>query len=102
MTLQSILEIADAHYPDGMILAHWDTLKGKPRTRSAGDTLALFVVNEIYETYDPRATDARQLHEAARVIQRAIDELVAVQGALSSASVDRSLADWCARQEEQP
>jgi hypothetical protein len=80
--LIEILERADSAYPDGMILAHWDARRNRPFARSQGDTLALFVVRELYETYIPDATDAEQLDEAARVIDRATLELASISEAL--------------------
>ena len=40
-----------------------------------GDTLAVWVVREIYETFDPDATDLAQVEEIIRVIQNGIGNL---------------------------
>ena len=100
MKLADVLDIADRHYPDGMIRLHWNERRECPHSRSQGDMLALFIVNEIFETYDPDRTDSAQLAKAARVLKRALAELASVHGALESASVEKIAADWCARTDE--
>ena len=47
--------------------------KGKPKP--AEDGLALFLVNEFRETFDPSLNDRDQLREAQRVIHNAAAEL---------------------------
>lgn len=52
----------------------------------SGDTLALFIVRELSDTFDPDASDTDQLVEAFRVIRRASKDLHRVAIALAAAS----------------
>ncbi len=79
MTLDEIIQMADEAYPDGLVArAH----KGE----DAGDTLALFIVRELADTYDPDASDAEQATAASGALGTAIDELQAVCSALANLS----------------
>lgn len=86
MTLQQIVGIADAAYPDGKVRECLRTGK------ACGDTLALFLARELKDTYAEETwagagggmrplTDAEQLGEAARAVGGAVRELEAVRAA---------------------
>jgi len=76
MTLNDLIDHANRYYPDDMIQQNWDYVKSKRKpARACADSLAVFVCNEIAATYNPFSSDADQLHEAARVMQTATDEL---------------------------
>lgn len=60
---------------------------GRPLERlpsPIGDTLALFIVRELAETFDPEATDQQQIVEAIRVIERAKSNLDSIVMALQA------------------
>ena len=79
MTLDEIIQMADEAYPDGLVArAH----KGE----DVGDTLALFIVRELTDIYDPDASDAEQAAAASGALGTAIDELQAVCSALENLS----------------
>lgn len=86
MTLNELINIASAVYPDGLIAAeYWDFKRECPRRNpNGGDTLALFIAMELKDTYDPGATDAEQLETVFRAIARAQADLVAVGDAFTS------------------
>lgn len=75
MTLDEILAVADAAYPDGLVAAAADDM-------DVGDTLAEFIFRELQDTYDAGASDEQQLAEAVRVMATAREELEAVEEAL--------------------
>lgn len=70
MTLLQLLTKANRGYPDGFLATYFDAESGRPKPGS-GDTLAEFVVKELADTFDPDATDERQIREAVCVLQRA-------------------------------
>ncbi len=77
MTLDEIIQMADEAYPDGLVArAH----KGE----DVGDTLAMFIVRELTDIYDPDASDAEQAAAASGALGTAIDELQAVCSALEN------------------
>lgn len=83
MTLNELITIAAATYPDGLILQYWDSIRQKPRKNAnAGDTLAMFIVQELTDTFDPAATDAEQVATASQAIERAAAELIGVTAAI--------------------
>ncbi len=83
MTLDEIIQMADEAYPDGLVArAH----KGE----DVGDTLALFIVRELADTYDPDASDAEQAAAASGAMETAIDELQAVCTALEKLHQQRT------------
>lgn len=87
MTLNDLIDHANRYYPDDMIQRHWDYVKSETKPpRVAADTLAVFVCNEIAATFNPEASDEDQLHEAARVMQTAADELSRVAKGLKKLS----------------
>ena len=75
MTLNQLIQEASKHYPDDSLELQWDPGIEQPVDISFGDTLALFICRELNDTFDDEATDAEQLEEAIRVIQRAADDL---------------------------
>jgi hypothetical protein len=81
MKLSKLIAIADKVYPDGMIGMAY---KAEPK-EDVGDTLATFIVRELRDTYDEKASDKEQLQEAARVIRAAVTELDVVQEAFQKA-----------------
>ncbi len=77
MTLAELIQIVDEAYPDRLVArAH----KGE----DVGDTLALFIVREFADIYDPDASDAEQAAAASGAVETAIDELQAVCSALEN------------------
>ena len=89
MDINKIMEIADGAYDaDGVILCHWDKKLKCPRKRplyGMGDTLARFIVNEIYETYQAGDSDGEQLETAAHCIWKASSQCIDVESALLDA-----------------
>ncbi len=75
MTLDKVIQMADEAYPDGLVAR---THKGE----DVGDTLALFIVRELADIYDPDASDAEQAAAARGAMGTAIDQLQAVCSAL--------------------
>jgi len=70
MTLLDIIKVADAAYPDGLVMqAH------KEGRKFQGDTLAEFIARELEDTSDRKANDTEQLYDAHRVMARATWEL---------------------------
>lgn len=78
MTLEEILAVADAAYPDGLVSAAAQDME-------VGDTLAEFIFRELQDTYDSEANEEQQLAEAIRVIATARAEIEAVEEALREA-----------------
>jgi hypothetical protein len=81
MDINQIIKLANVRYPGGVLDAHWNWEAKKPRINAAygeNDTLALFIVREISETYDPDASDLQQMAEAYRVILRGISDMESV------------------------
>lgn len=83
MTLDELIEIADRVYPDGFIKLYY--VEPDP----SGDTLAKFIVTEIKETYDAKASDDKQLETLIRALESGRRELGNVTDAL-----------WAKREEE--
>ena len=80
MQLIQLLQIANGGYvkdfPESPLLDLVNKKTGQPLKRQpGGDSLALFVVIELAETYDEEATDDEQLEEAVRVMTAARDNL---------------------------
>jgi len=79
MTLEEIIRIADAAYDcDQLVLAYH-----KEPEEKHGDGLAEFICGEITDVYDEDDTAVNQLAEAARVMQNAVDQLLAVASAFN-------------------
>jgi len=89
MNLATLLEIVNARYPDDLIVKHWNASRYRPVGSSRGDTLALFIVNELHETFDASATDTTQLETAIRAMERAIIELDHVKTGLMAEFLKR-------------
>lgn len=90
MKLSHLLKIADRHYPDGMILAHWDRKAKAPVLESQGDTLAFFIVLELFGTDNPSLSDVRKLEDAALRMTVAAHELLGVSVGLVNEAARRS------------
>ena len=84
MTLNELINIASAAYSDGLIaVEYWDFKRERPRRNSnGGDTLALFIANEIADTYDQEAAETDQIATAVRAVERAAEELSQVATAI--------------------
>ena len=80
MELSKIIETASAAYEP----AEPNILVQAANGEDVGDTLAKFIVIELRETYDLTATDAEQVAEAVRVMERAARQLSDVVGALEN------------------
>ena len=89
MTLNQLICRAASVYPDAAVLEYFD-LEHEELVEDAegGDTLALFIAQELADTYDPDSSDGEQVASAVRTIQRAADELGAVAHALSDLAVE--------------
>ena len=85
MKLNDLIVIASAAYPDGLIaVEYWDFKRARPRRNPKdGDTLALFVANEIADTYDPDASNEQQIETALDALAAARGDLEAVRTALA-------------------
>lgn len=81
-TLKELLDLANEAYDDGF-LANYYTKEGKLKKNGSGDTLAKFIVIELIETFNAKATKEKQLWEAARAMESASDQLCALQWKLS-------------------
>jgi hypothetical protein len=77
--LAELQQLANKGYAHGDGIGdYFDHETGQPTTWHAGDSLEWFMHVEIAETFDPDATDADQISEAERVIERAVEELQGV------------------------
>ena len=77
MELARLIKRASAAYPDDLVKDYFDAKHGEVRTKhphGEDDGLARFICVEIVETFDAEASDARQLKEASRAIQRAAED----------------------------
>ena len=81
MTLNDLMEVVHAGYPEEHTRICWDAKRQKVRT-GMGDTLAEFVVGEIADTYEETSTDDMQLGAALDAMRWAAIELQAVIRAL--------------------
>lgn len=100
MKLIELIALADCGYMRGYVdnrgenaisslLDFVNRHTGKPLPTEAqpgGDTLALFVVRELAETFDEDAPDRAQLAEAVRVMELARDDLDNVLATLDKAA----------------
>jgi hypothetical protein len=80
--LEDIIQIADRIYPDGLVGQAFKT------GDCVGDTLAEFIVRELKDTFDPKATALDQVNEAQRVIARASTQLGDVARSFSDVAGD--------------
>ena len=85
MTLNELIGMASAAYPEGWLATeYWDFKREQPRRNpQGGDTLALFIALEIKDTYDPDATEEQQLETALQALATARGDLEAVRAALA-------------------
>ena len=82
MTLKQLLKKIDKSYPDGLV-----------NGAKNGDTLAAFIVSELEETFDPKATDLHKLARAHTVMARVVQDVIDVRSALSKLHYDVIQAD---------
>ena len=82
MTLKQLLKKIDNSYPDGLACAAQD-----------GDTLASFIMSELGETFDPKATDLHKLARAHLTMVRVAQDVIGVRSALSKLHHDAIQAD---------
>lgn len=83
MTLNQLVCRAASVYPEAFILQYWAMEKQEPKANpGGGDTLALFVAQELADTYDADAGDADQIATAVSVMQSAAADLAAIAFAL--------------------
>jgi len=107
MTIQKIIDIANDAYSDGLIAQHWDEKKQRPigdrKAKDAGDGLARFIVQELFETYNSTASDEVQLDEAIRVMEsasRQINDVITSLECQPQKFGDLSRADTTPKQKE--
>ena len=81
MKLNELLEIVHRAYPDEQTRECWNKKTQRP-CGGAGDTLAEFIVREIADGFDAKATDRAQVADALLAMHRAQGELGAVAKAL--------------------
>lgn len=81
MKLNDLLEVVHESYPDGVTRLCWDPVKQRVR-KNSGDTLAQFIIAEIADTFDPSASDVKQLGDALDAMRWAAIELGSVISAL--------------------
>jgi hypothetical protein len=88
MKLSDLIQIANEHYDDEYLAMYFDFDNDVPAlSQGQGDTLAMFVVAEIADTFDPDADDDDQLREAIRVMEAAARQLQVVANGLASVRV---------------
>jgi uncharacterized membrane protein YheB (UPF0754 family) len=72
MKLKDLIAIANEAYPDDRIQMVYEK-------KNAGDSLAKFIVKELKETFDPKATSKQQLTKAIEVMRTAQEEIKSVE-----------------------
>ena len=82
MELIELFEVIAQAYPDEEPRKYYDAQTGGRITAADGDGLAGFLVDELAETFDDKATSIEQLDEAYRVVMMAISDLTSVAVAL--------------------
>jgi hypothetical protein len=87
VNLVELLNIANAGYPDQSLSLLYDHQTGEmlDAPEKWGDTLAVFIVRELTETFEPTNASDVQLAAAASAMERAALEVAGVFGALKSA-----------------
>lgn len=83
MKINQLIEAADRAYgSDGVLGQCWNFKKQEPRSwrirLRVGDGLASFIVVELAETFNPKATGEAQIEEAIRVMESAIRQVQGV------------------------
>jgi hypothetical protein len=87
--INDIMDIVHRSYDsDEITRSYWNATSRRPK-RGSGDTLAKFVVEEIYETYDDDATNVDKFKEAERVMRSAARQLNTVADAIVNEWHDR-------------
>lgn len=88
MKLVELMHIANGAYAacglqplDG----YYDAETGEPTPQPHYCYLGCFVIEELWETYDPTARTAVQLREAVRLMQVGADDLLALAAAFAAA-----------------
>ena len=81
MKLNELLEVVHESYPEEHTRLCWDPVKQRVR-KNSGDTLAQFIIAEIADTFDPSASDVKQLGDALDAMRWAAIELGSVISAL--------------------
>jgi hypothetical protein len=81
MKFIELLELANEAYSDGFLMEAYKG-EGVPVDLKCGDTLASFLVIELKETFDPDASDQKQLETAHHAVFMAQAELSAICTAL--------------------
>lgn len=88
MTLVDLLDLAASGYGIPETISQiYDPATGEFLNDQVGDALAVFVVRELSETFDPDADDYAQLAEAVRAISAAVRDLKGVLEALAARHV---------------
>jgi hypothetical protein len=85
-TILELLNAANQGYPDGYLAEYYDTKTGALKKRGSGDTLAKFIVLELIDTFDSKASEDSQIDEATRVLESARRDLLGVIEALDDGS----------------
>jgi hypothetical protein len=85
MTLVRLLELANRGYPDRDLGRYFRADGSERAPEHSWDTLAQFIVRELRDTYDPDASELKQLAEAVRVLERAKRDLDGVIAVLTCA-----------------
>lgn len=75
MKINELMKLVGDHYDDRGTDAFWDYKNERIDCDGTGDTLAEFIVREIYETFEPANSTDDQLEEAIRVMQCARNQL---------------------------
>jgi hypothetical protein len=79
LSLREIIQIADERYPDGLVgLYHHEP------GLDHGDTLALFIVRELRDTFEAKSPASVQVLRAADCMERAAQELDSLAAAFRS------------------
>ena len=79
MTLDELIDIADAAYGEGLVRMSHDT-----PDESHGGTLALFIACELEATFTPDDDNEDQLRDARKAIETAIGQLQSVAAAFET------------------
>ncbi len=84
MNVVELLDIASSGYPDECTRLFYNKKTGKPKYHKTGDTLAKFVVIELFETYEYAEDDTEEavLDNAIQKLETAKDDLESVIQAL--------------------
>jgi hypothetical protein len=84
MKLPELLNVANQGYPDGYLAEYYDTKTGA-RKSGRGDTLAVFIVLELIDTFESKASDDSQIGIATELLERGRKDLL---------DVIQALGDW--------